>query len=264
MDKEPIDLLLLDLMLPDRPGLEVPIDVRARHPEIPVVVDGYSRSRARSRRCARARSTTSRSRSGTRRSCTSSSRRSKRRLIAEQGVARSSTSPADSASSSALRVDGARLRDGPPGGSRALDDPRDRRERHGQGARREGASPPRRRGRRAVSSPSTPARCRPTSSSRTCSGTCAAVHGAVADKKGLFKAADGGTIFFDEIGTVPIDTQAKLLRVLQEREFTPVGAVEPIRSDVRVIAATNADLTRPSREGSRFREDPSTASASSR
>src|SRR5512143_386303 len=78
--------------------------------------------------------------------------------------------------------------------------------------------------------------------------------GAVADKKGLFKAADQGTIFFDEIGTVPIETQAKLLRVLQEREFLPVGAVEPIRSDVRVIAATNADLTRFVSEG-KFRED---------
>jgi transcriptional regulator with PAS, ATPase and Fis domain len=78
--------------------------------------------------------------------------------------------------------------------------------------------------------------------------------GAVSDKKGLFKAADGGTIFFDEIGTVPIETQAKLLRVLQEREFTPVGAVDPIRSDVRVVAATNADLPRLVSEG-RFRED---------
>jgi len=78
--------------------------------------------------------------------------------------------------------------------------------------------------------------------------------GAVSDKKGLFKAADGGTIFFDEIGTVPIETQAKLLRVLQEREFTPVGAVDPIRSDVRVVAATNADLARLVSEG-RFRED---------
>jgi DNA-binding NtrC family response regulator len=78
--------------------------------------------------------------------------------------------------------------------------------------------------------------------------------GAVADKKGLFKAADGGTIFFDEIGTVPVETQAKLLRVLQEREFLPVGAVAPIRSDVRVIAATNADLPRLVEAG-RFRED---------
>jgi transcriptional regulator with PAS, ATPase and Fis domain len=78
--------------------------------------------------------------------------------------------------------------------------------------------------------------------------------GAVADKKGLFKAADNGTIFFDEIGTVPLDTQAKLLRVLQEREFTPVGAVEPLHADVRVIAATNADLTKFVAEG-RFRED---------
>ncbi len=78
--------------------------------------------------------------------------------------------------------------------------------------------------------------------------------GAVAEKKGLFKVADGGTIFFDEIGTVPLETQAKLLRVLQEREFLPVGAVEPIRSDVRVVAATNADLGRLVGEG-RFRED---------
>ena len=78
--------------------------------------------------------------------------------------------------------------------------------------------------------------------------------GAVAEKKGLFKVADGGTIFFDEIGTVPPETQAKLLRVLQEREFLPVGAVEPIRSDVRVVAATNADLGQLVAEG-RFRED---------
>jgi DNA-binding NtrC family response regulator len=78
--------------------------------------------------------------------------------------------------------------------------------------------------------------------------------GAVSDKKGLFKVADGGTIFFDEIGTVPLETQAKLLRVLQEREFLPVGAVEPQRSDVRVVAATNADLSRLVAEG-RFRED---------
>ncbi len=78
--------------------------------------------------------------------------------------------------------------------------------------------------------------------------------GAVAEKKGLFKVADGGTIFFDEIGTVPLETQAKLLRVLQEREFLPVGAVEPVRSDVRVVAATNADLARLVEEG-KFRED---------
>ena len=78
--------------------------------------------------------------------------------------------------------------------------------------------------------------------------------GAVADKKGLFKVADGGTIFFDEIGTVPMETQAKLLRVLQEKEFLPVGAVEPQHSDVRVVAATNADLAKMVAEG-RSRED---------
>ena len=84
--------------------------------------------------------------------------------------------------------------------------------------------------------------------------TKGAFTGAVAEKKGLFKVADGGTIFFDEIGTVPLETQAKLLRVLQEREFLPVGAVEPVRSDARVVAATNADLGKLVAEG-KFRED---------
>src|SRR3990172_5383084 len=68
--------------------------------------------------------------------------------------------------------------------------------------------------------------------------------GAVYPKKGLFELADKGTIFFDEIGNVPIETQAKLLRVIQEREFMRLGGVETIKVDVRIIAATNVDLQR--------------------
>jgi two-component system response regulator PilR (NtrC family) len=78
--------------------------------------------------------------------------------------------------------------------------------------------------------------------------------GAVYPKKGLFELADKGTIFFDEIGNVPLDTQAKLLRVIQEREFMRLGGVETIRVDVRIVAATNVDLQRMMDEG-RFRED---------
>lgn len=78
--------------------------------------------------------------------------------------------------------------------------------------------------------------------------------GAVATKKGLFELADGGTIFLDEIGTVPLPTQAKLLRVIQEREFIPVGGEHVVRVDVRIIAATNADLPQMVSEGT-FRED---------
>ncbi|BCW92722.1 MAG: acetoacetate metabolism regulatory protein AtoC [Thermoanaerobaculum sp.] len=78
--------------------------------------------------------------------------------------------------------------------------------------------------------------------------------GAVATKKGLFELADGGTIFLDEIGTVPLPTQAKLLRVIQEREFIPVGGEHVVRVDVRIIAATNADLQHMVAEGT-FRED---------
>ena len=78
--------------------------------------------------------------------------------------------------------------------------------------------------------------------------------GAVAERKGLFEAADGGTIFLDEIGDVSPAMQAKLLRVLQEREVTRVGTVRPIPVDVRVIAATHHDLEEQVEEG-RFRAD---------
>jgi DNA-binding NtrC family response regulator len=77
---------------------------------------------------------------------------------------------------------------------------------------------------------------------------------AIAAKKGLFEVADQGTIFFDEIGTVSLETQAKLLRVIQEREFMRLGGVENIKVDVRIIAATNVDLKRLVEDG-RFRED---------
>jgi two-component system response regulator PilR (NtrC family) len=78
--------------------------------------------------------------------------------------------------------------------------------------------------------------------------------GAVYPKKGLFELADKGTIFFDEIGNIPVETQAKLLRVIQEREFMRLGGVETIKVDVRIIAATNVDLRKMVDDG-RFRED---------
>jgi len=78
--------------------------------------------------------------------------------------------------------------------------------------------------------------------------------GAVAQKKGKFEIANGGAVFLDEIGDMPLNTQAKLLRVLQEKEFERVGATTPIRVDVRFIAATNKDLPRMIKEGL-FRED---------
>ncbi len=77
---------------------------------------------------------------------------------------------------------------------------------------------------------------------------------AVASKKGLFELADQGTIFFDEIGTIGLETQAKLLRVMQEREFMRLGGTETIKVDVRILAATNVDLRKLVADG-RFRED---------
>jgi DNA-binding NtrC family response regulator len=78
--------------------------------------------------------------------------------------------------------------------------------------------------------------------------------GAISSKRGLFEVADGGSIFLDEIGTINLETQAKLLRVIQEKEFMRLGSVETIRVDVRIIAASNAELGELVKAGA-FRED---------
>jgi two-component system response regulator PilR (NtrC family) len=78
--------------------------------------------------------------------------------------------------------------------------------------------------------------------------------GAIATKRGLFEVADGGSIFLDEIGNINLETQAKLLRVIQEKEFMRLGSVETVKVDVRIIAASNADLSKLMAEN-RFRED---------
>ena len=84
--------------------------------------------------------------------------------------------------------------------------------------------------------------------------TKGAFTGAVGQRIGRFEQADGGTLFLDEIGDLPLDLQAKLLRVLQEREFQRLGSSETIKVDVRVIAASNVDLEEKVRAGE-FRED---------
>src|ERR1051325_8963027 len=78
--------------------------------------------------------------------------------------------------------------------------------------------------------------------------------GAIATKRGLFEVADGGSIFLDEIGNINLETQAKLLRVIQEKEFMRLGSVDTIKVDVRIIAASNADLPKLMAEN-KFRED---------
>ncbi len=77
---------------------------------------------------------------------------------------------------------------------------------------------------------------------------------AIASKKGLFEVADRGTLFLDEIGTMGVETQAKILRVLQDRRFMHLGGVDEVQVDVRIIAATNVDLKQQVKEG-KFRED---------
>src|SRR5579883_1334051 len=79
--------------------------------------------------------------------------------------------------------------------------------------------------------------------------TKGAFTGATSSKIGLIEAANGGTALFDEIGELPLDLQSKLLRVLQEKEFRPVGSVTTRRSDFRIIAATNRDLAKEVEKG---------------
>jgi DNA-binding NtrC family response regulator len=77
---------------------------------------------------------------------------------------------------------------------------------------------------------------------------------AIASKKGLFEIADKGTLFLDEIGTMSMETQSKILRVMQDRKFMHLGGVQELQADVRIIAATNVDLRQAVKEG-KFRED---------
>lgn len=84
--------------------------------------------------------------------------------------------------------------------------------------------------------------------------TKGAFTGAAEAKKGLIEAADGGTAFFDEMGDLPLDMQVKLLRLLQEREFRPVGSLKQHKVNIRVIAATHHDLARDVERGT-FRQD---------
>jgi len=78
--------------------------------------------------------------------------------------------------------------------------------------------------------------------------------GAIRDRQGLFRLADRGSVFLDEIAEMPLDLQARLLRVLQERSFTPLGGVDPVQVDIRVISATHKSL-RDEARAHRFRED---------
>ena len=146
-------------------------------------------------------------------------------------------------------ADAAGVRPDHPGGAEPIDDPDQGRERHRQGARRAG-DPRQLVARRPAVRRGQLRRPPPDLLESTLFGHVkGAFTGAVDPKKGLFELADKGSLFFDEIGNVPLETQAKLLRVIQEREFMRLGGMETIKVDVRIVAATNVDLRQMMEEG---------------
>ncbi len=258
VEREPPDLLLLDLMLPDRPGLEVLAEIRSTHPEIPVVVvTAYSS----------VESAIAAMREGAFHYVPKPFRNDevlhvvkqaleKRRLVRENVALRAQLEGATGLGGLVGRSPSMgkvfeTIRQAAPARSTVLIQGES-----GTGKELVAKVLHRLSPRSSASFVTANSGALPPDllESNLFGHMRGSFTGAHADKKGLFKVADGGTIFFDEIGTVPLDTQAKLLRVLQEREFLPVGATEPIRSDVRVVAATNADLSKMVAEG-RFRED---------
>jgi two-component system, NtrC family, response regulator PilR len=151
-------------------------------------------------------------------------------------------------------ADEAGVRPHHPGGAEPLDDPDHRRERHRQGAGRARdphATRPADKSFVTVNSGQPAARPARVDAVRPRQGR---LHRRRLPEEGPVRLADKGSIFFDEIGNIPLETQAKLLRVMQEREFMRLGGVETIKVDVRIIAATNVDLRAMVEEG-KFRED---------
>ena len=258
LERENVDLVLTDLIMPGMSGEELIDAVLARNAGMPIILTSAY---------------------GTIQTAVDAIKKGAYLLLREAGRPGPPPDhhrpghrepPAPRIPPHALREARRRPRSDPGGARRAAgdqEDPAPRRQerqhgpphggkRHGQGSDRAQhplAERPRSRSR---SSPST-ARPFPTPSSKASSSATSsgAFTGAVRREIGLFEAAEGGTIFLDEIAEVKLETQAKLLRALQEKEIRRVGGKENIPVDVRIIAATNRDLEEAVRDG-RFRDGP--------
>ena len=252
------DLVLLDLMMPDRSGMECCKDVRQRDRETPIfMITAYGSVEA----------AVNALKPGANDYFSKPWDNEKllieiERMIARRRLERENTPPQARAQAALQlpqhrrqeRAHAADARPGGAGGAQPLHHPDHRRNRHRQGTDRQGdprqlaaRRPDVRRGQQRIAAAG-PARIdavRPRQRR---------LHQRHAVKKGYFEVANRGTIFFDEIGTIGPETQAKLLRVIQEREFMPLGSTDTIKVDVRILAATNADLKKLVEEG-KFRED---------
>jgi DNA-binding NtrC family response regulator len=250
--------VLLDLALPGQSGLELLPQIKERQPELPVImITAYGTVDTWSTPSAPARKTSSRS-PGTTRSCWPTSARPSPATSAEEENPAAQAHP--QAALQLLQHRGQErdhaegLRPGGAGGAQPLHGADSGRERHRQGADRQGHP----RQLAAPDKPFVPINTGAMPSELLESTLFGHVKGAftsaIASKKGLFEVANGGTLFLDEIATMGMDTQAKILRVLQDRRFMHLGGIQEIQVDVRIIAATNIDLRKEVREG-RFRED---------
>jgi two-component system response regulator PilR (NtrC family) len=256
-EREPIDLVLLDLMLPGMSGMEVLKQLRARDPEqVVIVVTAYSsiESAIEAMRVGafhyipkpfKNEEVLLTIRKGLeQRRLTSENRSLKQELEKRYGLDKIIGKSAPMQQVFDL------IRLAAPSKQHA----HPRRERHRQGAGRQGPPSPQPRTSGPFVTVNSGSMPHDLLESTLFGHVKGAFTGAVAAKKGLFELANNGSIFFDEIGNIPMETQAKLLRVIQEKEFMRLGGVDTIRVDVRLIAATNADIEALVRRGE-FRED---------